>query len=256
MLAASPTLARVLLGFIVFAAFGIEAAMGFGSTVLAVTLAAHLLPLEVLIPTMVSLNLVVSTYIVLRHRGDIAWRVLLARILPTVLFGMPAGMLLFGLGSQTSLKLGFGLFVAALAALELLRGTRGVEEKAPVPLSPAVGTIVLLGAGVVHGLYASGGPLVVYFSSRAIPQKGAFRATLSTLWLTLNLVLMGSFLVRGTYPGEALLDFAILLPALAAGILAGERLHGRIPQRAFRRIVFALLLAGGVVLALASLAGR
>jgi uncharacterized membrane protein YfcA len=44
-----------------------------------------------------------------------------------------------------------------------------------------------------------------------------------------------------------------MLPSLAAGIVGGEWLHGRLPELTFRRLVFALLLLGGAVLVLASL---
>jgi hypothetical protein len=225
--------------------------MGFGCNVLAVTLAVHLFPLELLLPVLVSLNLVVSTYIVLRHRSTIDWRLLLTRILPLMLLGMPAGMLLFRAGSSSALELGFGVFVVLLAAIELvrLRLDPGGEAQ-PLPLWK--GAIVLLIGGVMHGLYASGGPMAVYFTGRQLPDKGRFRSTLSLLWLLLNLVLMGGYLLQGVLgPGTVRLTAINLVP-LCVGIGAGEWLHGRINQTTFRLLVFLLLLAGGIVLVASS----
>jgi len=197
----------------------------------------HLYPLEQLLPVLVGLNLVVSLYIVVRHRAAIAWPVLLRRVLPP--------MLLFRLGSSAALERGFGLFVAALAGIELL------AARAPVALPARSGALVLLAGGLMHGLYASGGPMAVYYASRQLPDKGHFRSTLSVLWLLLNAVLIGSYLFGGKLGQGTAELIALNLPALCAGIWCGEWLHGRLPQTAFRRIVLVLLLAGGLVLLVA-----
>jgi uncharacterized membrane protein YfcA len=46
----------------------------------------------------------------------------------------------------------------------------------------------------------------------------------------------------------------LLVPVVLLTIVVGEHLHHRIPERPFRRAVFALLLVGGVALAVRSLA--
>jgi uncharacterized membrane protein YfcA len=243
-------MALALLAVIVFFSFGIEAAMGFGCTVLAVTFAAHLFPLEQLLPVLVGLNLVVSVTIVVRHREAIEWRVLLRRIFPLMALGMPLGMAAFHLASGPLLKLGFGLFVVLLASVELQRLLRHRAEGTALarPLGLWLGAAVLLGAGLTHGLYASGGPLAVYFSSRELRDKSSFRSTLSTLWLALNAILMVGYVVQGAVGRESLVSFALMLAPVVAGIFAGEWLHGRINERTFRLLVFVLLLAGGIVL--------
>lgn len=240
-------MSEALLAAIVFFAFGTEAAMGFGCTVLAVTMAVHLFPLDLLLPVLVGLNLLVSTYIVVRHRDAIDWRALLTRILPLMLVGMPGGMLLFSQGSSVALKLGFGVFVVAVAAVELVRLRLDPQGLAP-PLPLWQGAAVLVAGGLMHGLYASGGPMAVYYAGRALPDKRRFRSTLSLLWLLLNAVLMGGYLWRGVLGRRTVELAALMVLPLCAGVWAGEWLHGRINQRTFRLLVFVLLLAGGMVL--------
>jgi uncharacterized membrane protein YfcA len=246
-------MAQALLAVIVFLSFGIEAAMGFGCNVLALTMAVHLYPMDTLLPVLVGLNLLVSTYIVLRHRSEIDWPVLRRRILPFMVAGMPAGMLLLYLGSGGALKLGFGGFVVALSAFELLRLVLNRRSTAiNRPLSTWQTVLVLLGGGLMHGLYASGGPMAVYFSSRALPDKGAFRATLSLLWLLLNLILMAGYVIRGMVTWETTRLSALMLLPLGLGIVAGEWLHNKVDAMTFRLLIFGLLLAGGVVLVVGS----
>lgn len=237
----------VWLAMIVFAAFGIEAALGFGCNVLAVTLAIHLMPLEQLLPVLVSLNLLVSAWITLRHREHVDLRALLTRILPVMLAGMPVGMLLFAFASGPWLKGGFGLFVLALATLELGRTLWGSGD-AQRPLSSRSSVGVLLLGGLMHGLYASGGPMAVYHASRCISDKRRFRSTLSALWLLLNVVLLGSYALRGALTLQTLRLAAPQLLPLGLGIIGGEALHARIDERVFRLLVFSLLGAGGLVL--------
>lgn len=243
--------AHLSLAAIVLAAFGMEAAMGFGCNVLAVTLGVHLLPLGQLLPLLIVLNLVVSAFIAGRHRRLIGWRVLLTRVLPLMLAGLPGGLLLYAVAPEQWLKLGFGVFVVAISTLELLRLRGAVAGSPPLPGWAAVAA--LLGAGLLHGLYATGGPLAVYYAGRQLPDKGAFRATMSLLWLVLNGVMLATFVARGAAEAGTLKLAATMLPSLAAGIVGGEWLHGRLPELTFRRLVFALLLLGGAVLVLASL---
>ncbi len=74
--------AQVAILIIVFLAYGVETALGFGSAVLAVTFGAQLLPLDVLLPILAPLSLANSTYLAVRHRRHTRWRVLLVRVLP------------------------------------------------------------------------------------------------------------------------------------------------------------------------------
>lgn len=236
-----------LLALIVFCAYGIEAALGFGCTILAVTMAVHLYDLRVLLPVLVSLNLLLSAYIVLRHRDAVCWRLLLGRILPLMIVGMPAGMLLLSWGDGPYLKLGFGVFVVLLSAVELWR-SRARARAATRPLTlPRAAAVLALG-GLMHGLYASGGPMAVYFTSRESVDKRQFRSTLTLLWLLLNGILMVGYLYRGMVTMETARMSAILLVPLVAGIAAGEWFHGRVKEHTFRRLVFSLLLFGGLVL--------
>ncbi|PIE19864.1 MAG: permease [Proteobacteria bacterium] len=238
------------LAMIVFAAFGIEAALGFGCNVLAVTVAIHLMPLEQLLPVLVSLNLLVSAWIAIRHREHVDRRALLTRILPLMLAGMPLGIFLFAFASGPWLKGGFGLFVLTLATVELSRALRASREARPIPLSSGASAAVLVLGGLMHGLYASGGPMAVYHASRCVAGKRRFRSTLSALWLLLNLLLLASYAWRGALTVQTLRLAGPQLLPLGLGVAGGEALHARIDERAFRLLVFSLLAAGGLVLLL------
>lgn len=242
----APTL---LFGLVVLGAFTVEAALGFGATVVAVSLGAFLLPIDEILHAFVPLNLALSTFFVVRNRREVDRRFLLTRVLPFMALGLPLGF--FGLAAvdERTARAVLGAFVAWLAAVELWRASR--PSTAPLPgLSTPRRTLALWLAGVVHGAFATGGPLVVYVVSRTLLDKGAFRATLSALWLLLNLALLVGFAARGEIGAESGLRSLAWLPFLAGGLLVGDTLHRRVSADAFRRLVFTVLLVAGALLLL------
>lgn len=237
-----------ILAVIVLGAFLVEATLGFGATVVAVALGALVVPIPELLPAFVPLNIALSTWMLVRWRHQVDWRLLLRRILPLMVLGLPAGLLLFDAGGEALLARVFGGFVVVLSAMELWRMARPGDPFRD--LSPVGAGLLLVAGGVIHGAFATGGPMAVYVAGRRLPDKGAFRATLSTLWLVLNLVLVAGYALTGDLDAEAGRLLLVLLPGLVLGLAAGEWLHGRVDARLFRVLVFALLAVAGVLLLL------
>jgi uncharacterized membrane protein YfcA len=240
-----PTL---LLALIVCAAFTVESALGFGATVITVSLGARVLPVRALLPVFVPLNVALSLWLAARNRRDIDRALLGRRVLPLMLLGMPLGMLLVRRLSEPVTRRVLGALVIALSVAQLAKLRRGDDAPSATPAPVAAG--LLTAAGVVHGMFGAGGPLAVYVIGRALPEKARFRATLSALWLALNAVLVGGYALDGALTARSLETTALLVPALALGITAGEWLHGRVPERTFRTSVYVVLLVvGGALIA-------
>ena len=106
--------------------------------------------------------------------------------------------------------------------------------------------------GVAHGAFAASGPMVVYAMDARVPDKRRFRATLAVVWLASNLgVLLGPTL-RPLVNRESLASSAVLLPALALGMLSERGSTGGSPAR-FRTAVFVMMLLAGSLLLASSL---
>jgi uncharacterized membrane protein YfcA len=234
---------------IVLLAFTTEAAIGFGSTVITVAIGAQFVPIDRLLPAFVPVNIVLSSWIVLRHRRDVQGRLLALRFLPWMALGIVPGMALFRLQNTELLGLGFALFVVALSALELraiLRADRGAAAT-PLKLPAAAGLLTL--GGFIHGLFGSGGPMVVYVASRAALDKSAFRATLSALWLVLNAALVANFATLHRLDRQSATLSAVLLAPMLLALRLGAWLHTRITPDRFRVAIYVLLLLAGGALA-------
>jgi uncharacterized protein len=236
----------VVLGGCVFLAFVSETVVGFGSTIVALSLGAYLFPIDFLLPVLVPVNLTLSAYLVARDHRAISWGVLLRRILPWMALGMPVGLALFSLRQSLWLRNAFAAFVVLLSALELWRMRAGGTEARGLP--GWQGGVLLAVGGLIHGVFGTGGPMVVYVVSRDLGDKRAFRSTLAVLWLILSLILVGGYLIAGALTVETLRSSAYLLPALVAAVITGELLFGRVPARYFRVLILVVLLGAGTLL--------
>lgn len=225
------------LGLVALIAFSVEGALGFGSTVLAVSLGAQLVPLDVLLPAFIPVGICLSLSLL---RGPIQWRILALEVAPLVGVGIAGGVALSHVLASRALLVAFGAFVVALSAWQLAGPTRRLW---PAPL-------LALG-GVVHGLFGTGGPMIVYVTRTKIADKTAFRATLAVLWIALNTVLVVNFVALGHYPRPALA--LVIGAAVIPGRVLGEYLHRRLDPRAFERAVWCVLLVAGATLAVRSL---
>ncbi len=232
---------------IVFGAYFVGTVLGFGTTILVLTFGAQLVALDVLLPIVSPLNLCLGGYIAARHHRNIRWRLLLRRSWPAVGLGVPFGLLLFNLRELTWLRLGFGALVVILAAVQL-RGWLVSKGAAGEPIRGLRGLGLLWFGGLVHGVYATGGPLIVYVVGREIDDKGAFRSTVSVLFLPMTTALVVDYVLIGLY-GREVVELGLLSAApMVLGLLLGEWAHRRINDRSFKLALWILLLAGGLVL--------
>lgn len=236
------------LAVVVVFAVAVQTAIGFGSMLICVTLGASVWAVPELIPVLIPLSVVQTGYIVARHRRRIAWRLLLRWVLPLMGLGLVASVVLVGAVDRPWLKPALGALVLALAARELVRAWRGASEGTPPVWASA---LALVAAGVVHGIYATGGPLLVWALGRQPLDRGTFRTTLTAVWLILNLVLIVAFVVRGQLTEVSMLRTAGLLVPMGLGIVLGELLHAWVDEDRFRLVVWILLAVAAVPLVIA-----
>lgn len=237
------------LGLFILLAYTIEAVTGFGSLVIALSLGALILPIAAIMPVVVPLNVLMSGYLAWRNREHIDWALLLRVILPFMLVGTLAGYGLRPWLGDALLKGAFGLLVLSFAARELWRMARG---HVIAPHSPLVNRVITLGAGLTHGLFASGGPLLVHAMAGNTLDKSRLRATMLSVWFSLNASLSVLFLLDGSLL-PSLPRVLTYMPLLVVGVLLGEYLHRRLNEQRFRQMVYSLLVVTGMLLIVKSL---
>ncbi len=240
------------LAVIVFGAYTTQAMTGFGSIIIALALGAHLYPLQQLLPVLVALNVPLCLYLVIRHRRHLQGRLLVTEILPWMGLGLGLGVLLAGVIRGQWLEQLFGLLVVVLASRELWR----LRAPRARPAGGLTGMRLSLGgAGIVHGLYASGGPLLVHALGRRQLPPAAMRCTLMTVWLIFNSTLLVIYVWRGQWTQEVLAQTLWLLPLIPPGVVLGEWLHARVSVRGFYILLQVLLVISGLALMVGTTSG-
>jgi uncharacterized membrane protein YfcA len=233
---------------IVVAAYVIFGITGFGSTLIAVPLLAHLLPLKFVIPMMVLLDFSAALKIGTQFRADISKREL-AYLLPSMVIGMLGGVFLLIKLPAPILLLALGIFVCGYG----LYAARGKE--AALALSRGWSLPAGLVGGIFSALFSSGGPLyVMYLTARGL-DKSQLRSTMSAIFIVTAATRIVLFALSGLYAQDGVLPAAALLfPVMLVGLYFGNRLHLNLPRTRVLQFVGGLLVLSGASLIIRALA--
>lgn len=237
-----PSSADLLLVPLVAGAFLVQTVTGFGSTVLAVVFGSWLVPTEQLVPVLLLVDLPLVAFLAGRDRAHVDRSVLGRLVAPWMGAGVVVGAALAPWLAGEPLRRVYGAVVVALVGRELLGG-----GPASGPVSARAFTF---GAGVVHGLWGSGGPLLVQAVRPVLADRRAFRATMCTVWLVFDALVLATMVARGALDEAAVGRALLVAPAIPVGVWLGDRLHHHLPEARFAAVVRGLLLVGGAALLL------
>lgn len=239
----------LLLCVAVLLGFSVQTALGFGGGLIALSLAASWMPIQSVVPLIVPVSIVQSSTVLLREHAHVAWRPLLRIIAPAMLVGLAAGV---GLASvlgehDTLLRRIYGGFVIALALPSLLRTLPISAEADPTP-QRLVATVAALAAGVVHGMFVTGGPPLAYAAHALRLRKDAFRTTMLLTFLGVNAVMLVIFVAEARLGTQQLTPLGALVTMAVLAVPTGRWLARQLPEASFRRAVYGLLLLVGLSL--------
>jgi uncharacterized membrane protein YfcA len=239
-------LALVLVIVLAYTVYGLT---GFGSSITAIPLLAQLIPLRLAVPMMLVFDLAVGVLMGVANRRIIERREV-RRLLPWMLAGMALGVTLLVKAPERALLLLLGAFVLAYSAWSLLL------RIPPRPISQRWAAPFGAFGGIFTALYGTGGPVYTIYLARRISDTAVLRATNSGLILMAALCRLVLFTGLGLYGQPQLLPLAtVLLPFALLGLFLGHRLHRRLPDRHVVRIIWVILIAGGIGLLWRGLAG-
>jgi len=239
----------IVAALVVVVAYLVFGLTGFGSTVIALPLLAHVMPIKFAVPLLMLLDFAAFLTFGLRVRrgirfDEIGW------LVPTMLVGMAVGLTLLIRVVEGWLLGTLGVFVLCYAAYGLSR--RG----APAQLARWAGIPIGFLGGALSALFGTGGVLFAIYNAGRIPDKGELRASNAAMIALSSVLRLALFGATGLLMQEGLWTLlALLLPALAAGLLIGHRLHAAVPALAVVRVVHGVLLLAGASLCVRVWAG-
>jgi uncharacterized membrane protein YfcA len=232
---------------VILLAYGLRGSTGFGGAV-GMPLLALVIPIKTLVPVWTLLGFASSVAILGRDRRHVARRDFIAFV-PWCLVGIAAGLYLFKTLDARTLARSLGVLVLGYACYSLWTTLRPPTGWRWLPR--VLGPVASVLSGAVGTLFGTMGTVffAMYLEARALA-KVQFRATMSAMLLTLSAVRGIGYFAVGEFTLEALLVFAAALPLMLIGIYLGDRIHVRLSEMTFRRLVSATLLVCGVPLLL------
>jgi uncharacterized protein len=224
---------------IAYTVFGLS---GFGSTVVAIPVLAHFLPVTFLVPMMAVLDLFSSAFLGTRGREQVAKQEL-KWLIPCMLAGFALGATVLVSVPDRYLRVALGVFTVAIGVNSIVNPVlhRTISRWWVVPSG-------LIG-GSIATIFGAGGPIYATYLSGRLHDKTEIRSTLSAL------ISISAFSRAAIYAVSGLLlhlavgaAIVLLFPFVWIGLKLGGRIHVGLTQVQMRRAIGALLLLTGASL--------
>ena len=164
----------VLFLLIVFAAFSIQSLTGFGGPLIAMPLGISTVGLAAAKPVVTLCAWLSAAVIAVRERHNIVWRELF-KMSGVMLVFMIAGLWLFKNVQMPFLQVLYGIVVLCIGVKKLFWPSVGEMPRWAVVLSICL-------AGIMQGLFVSGGSFLVIYAVGAIPEYIWFYPRILFAW--------------------------------------------------------------------------
>lgn len=229
----------------------IQGITGFAGTILAMPPCIMLVGYPVAKPVLNVLGLLSGIYVFAGKHKSVCWKEL-KKIVVIMACGIFGGILIKGAcaGREQILYHLLGIFVIFLSIQGIARQVqerRGVVKPQGNSNSPLL-YLMLVAAGIVHGIFVSGGPLLIGYLTKKVEDKVSFRATISTIWIFLNSMILADDIRAGFWNASLVKTQLAAVPFLFAGMYIGSKLYVRMSQKLFMTITYVLLFISGVSL--------
>ena len=196
---------------------------------MALPLASMVIGLKLTVPVMTVVVLIASIIIAVRDYKYIDIKQF-TKIALLMILGLPIGMWLFKFLPEKPLKIVLGIFMIGVAI-------KGLYD-----------SIVLFLGGIVHGAFTCGGPFVVVYATKNIKNKSSFRATLCSLWATLNIIMLTINIFNGEINFEIIKISAITMIFVFIAIVLSNIVHKKINGDIFTKFVYIALFISGILM--------
>lgn len=234
---------EIIFLFVLFVANVIQAITGFAGTVLAMPPSIYLLGMDnakVVLNVMALLSGLMIAVMSYHHMNKKE----VIKICVCMVAGMTIGIQICKtVPSEQILLIIYGVIILLIAGKNLLCHRQRTLPKALL-------LVILLLAGVIHGMFVSGGALLVVYAAQVLKEKEEFRATLAPVWVVLNSILLVSQVRQGVFTeGNIRLILISIIPLFMATWL-GKKLVKKVSQKIFLNLTYVLLLVSGLSLIL------
>lgn len=235
---------EILFFIVILLANIIQGITGFAGTILAMPPSLILVGYGVAKPVLNVLGTLSGIYVFFTHGKHVDWKEV-KKIVCVMSIGIFTGIFLKSIfaDKEEILYKCLGIFVILLAIQGMYQLYRQVGQKKE--RSKFTYFLLLISSGIVHGMFVCGGPLLIGYLSQKIKEKVSFRATISTVWIVLNTLIMFDDIRQGMWGMENMKMLLCTIPFLFGGMFIGAKLYSKMSQKAFMKITYILLVISG-----------
>lgn len=242
----------ILFLIIVFVSNVIQSITGFAGTVLAMPFSIMLVGYNTAKPILNVLGIVISLGVIgLNHKS--LNKKEFFKIIAIMLAGMVAGYFItrqFDISPQILYHL-LGVIVLSFVAIGVFNSFSEKyrkKKKETNEKTSFLAYLVLVVAGVVHGMFVCGGPLLVVYASEKMKGRDEFRVTVSAVWAVLNTIILFSDIKSGYFNPKLLILLGVSIVILFGALYVGNLIFKHINKKWFMIITYVLMGISGISL--------
>lgn len=229
----------ILVLIILFLANLLQAITGFAGTLISMPPTIKLIGMN---EAKVLLNIIAqisSLMIVISGWRHINWKEFF-KMFVLMAVGMLVGIRIFEIFPMDQLLIFYGIMIIAIALKKLF-----LHKEINFP--QIIMMFVIFAAGLIHGMFVSGGALLVIYATSVLKEKEEFRATIALIWVTIGCYLTGVQVQKGNINTHVILLTLVGIIPVFVGTWIGTKLLKKIKQEVFMKITYILLLLSGIM---------
>lgn len=231
---------KILFWAVFFFAYTLQAVTGFAGNILAMPVGISTIGMTESLCVLNITGCLACGLVAALDYKHIVWREL-AIIVPVMLVFMVLGVWIDAVLPLGILRKVYAVFILAVAVRNLFFPS---TKKTPAWAM----WLALALAGVIQGMFVSGGAMLVIYAAERLKDKNEFRATLSMVWAILNALYALYNLYMGHMTGDVALVVSVCIPLFALATLAGNVVYRRMTQASFLKLTHVVLLVVAVVM--------
>jgi uncharacterized membrane protein YfcA len=235
------TLEIVLLaGLIVLIGHFIKGFSGFASALFAIPLLALFLDIRFVVPVFLLFDLIGGAVMTIQNRRFIQWKTTFVLLVGLAVGTAIGTYFLVSFGNEALRRI-FGAVVILFVLKILIWENQDIRKEIRSLWAPVSGFI----GGCTGGMFGLDGPPLVLYLARRLSDRRIFRATLYGIFFVDACYRLILYTASGLVTWEVI-NFALYLtPFLLIGLFLGSRLHAKINENLFRKIIAVILLVTG-----------
>ncbi len=235
----------LILALILFIGYFVQTITGFGSTLIILTLGILFFQLYEILPIVLLLNVMMCLSMVLIHYKNIDYSFLLKNIFSYMAFGFVLGLWTTQWIEKFSIPLN-KLFAVLIFMLSLIEFFLLYKKKSFKIQNPFFARFWVFVSGVVHAIFATGGPFLVYGISHFNIDKFVFRISLIFVWLVFDSLL----LIHHSINLEQFKISLLMMLVLPVSMGLGQKIYEKISLEHFQLFIRGILIVSTLIILL------